>query len=132
MYKASIIKAKIKRSKVVFKNTVLWDDISFSFNNIKLSDNEEAILMYTKPKETYSWLFTNYRLILLHTNNQIVLSDLINVELNFIKDNPDKKMENEELVIATKEKTFTLLVDENTWHLFYDIFKFIINNDDND
>lgn len=135
MFKVSTLRAKIKRSNVNFKKTVLWDDIDIEFSNnlyvvkLFLDDKEEIIMHYWKSKN-YKWILTDKRLIFPNYFKEVHLSELTHVDFSSIIENPETKMSNTELNLHTKNENFKIFLEEGTWHLFYDVFKFIIINND--
>ena len=136
MFKTSILRAKIKRSNVNFQKTILWDDVDIKFSNndyiarLFLDEDEEIILHYIKSK-SYKWIFTNKRLIFPNYFKQILLSELVHVDFNSVAENIETKMTNIELGLSTNDETFKIILEEGTWHLFYEVFKFIIISNKN-
>lgn len=133
MFKVSTLRAKIKRSGVNFKNTVLWDDFEIKYSNnntivrLFLGDKEEIIMHYVESKD-YKWILTNERLIFPNHDRQFKLADFVDVDFVNVKTNPHKKMTNTQLTLSTSNESFKLFVEEKTWHLFYEIFKFVIQS----
>ncbi|UOB16278.1 hypothetical protein [Abyssalbus ytuae] len=128
MFKTSILKAKIKRSSVDFKNTYFWNsETSPRIIDLFFSDGEEIILFYIQSKN-YSWILTNTRLIFPSQMQQIRLSELVNVSFDTVKNDPNQKMSNNKLTLHTLKDTTVIFVEEGTWHLLYEVFKFIIVN----
>lgn len=131
MINPSIIKSKIRRSKLNLKETILWDDSNY-LNNNKTSElllaNGEEIILHCKKSTNHRWILTNMRLIFPNQMKQILLSDLLDVSFDAIESKPNSKMSNDELTLSTNKGNSTLFVEEGTWHLFYEVFKFIINN----
>ena len=133
MIKNSILRAKIKRSKITFSKTFLWNDVILRQNkmvNLFLKFDEE-ILMYYKGKDNYNWILTNKRLFIPSEMETIILSDLIKVDFRDIIENPEKKMMNDKLNLYTKQDSFFIYVEEKTWPLFYDIFSYIVMKNSN-
>ena len=128
MFKPSILKAKIKRSSVDFKNTYFWNsEANQKIINLFFSDEEEIILFYIKSKD-YSWILTNKRLIFPSQMQQMILSELVDVSFDVVKNDPNQKMSNNKLPLHTLEGNMVIFVEEGTWHLLYEVFKFIIVN----
>ncbi|WP_422080548.1 hypothetical protein [Ulvibacterium sp.] len=133
MIKTSILRAKIERSKIDFRDTFLWNEEQADANknlilNLLLKNGEEIILHYIKSEE-YRWFLTNERIIFPHETSHIFLSHLIDVGIpQELVENPDEKMTNNKLILSTKENdAHELYVEEKTWHLFYNVFKFIVS-----
>ncbi|URC11670.1 hypothetical protein [Flavobacterium sp. B183] len=129
MLNISVIKAKFKRSGLNFKSTFIFDENSHQVNPKDLfvfQANEKCIIYFTRDNN-YSWYLTNKRLIIPVENKFISLSDLTKIDFPNIKNNPSSKMENAELTLFTNSNQFKLFLEENSWHVFYNIFKFIID-----
>lgn len=129
MLSISVIKAKFKRSGLNFKSTFIFDENSEQVNPKDLfvfQTNEKCIIYFTGDNN-YSWYLTNKRLIIPVENQFISLTDLTKIDFPNIKNNPSSKMENTELTLFTKSNQFKLFLEENSWHVFYNIFKFIID-----
>jgi hypothetical protein len=128
MFSISAIKGKFERSEIDFRKTFLWEKISFSEKqkfSTDLKVDEIGIIYYTESPE-YFWLLTNERIII--SNEKFYnLSDLIKVDFVNIKANPSEKISNRELTLFTNSIQFKLFLEENSWHVFYNIFKFIID-----
>ena len=133
MFNTSILRAKIKRSNINFKNTFLFDrpnDIPDGIEKsptITLEEGEEIIISYIKS-ENYKWTLTNHKIYFFDGMDSILLTDLVKVDVENIKANPDSKTTNTELTLFTNKETRKIFVEEGTWHLFYNVFKFIIDN----
>jgi len=128
MFSISAVKGKFERSGIDFRKTFLCEKISPSERQIFSTDlrvDEIGIITY-KESEVYSWLLTNERIIIQNAN-WYHLSDLKKVDINNIKMNPDEKISNRELTLFTNSNNFKLFLEENSWHVFYSIFKFIID-----
>ncbi|UGU17915.1 hypothetical protein LS482_08545 [Sinomicrobium kalidii] len=127
--KASIIKSKIKRSGVEFVDTYLFDSKDLVNNlghNIFLHPDEEVIMQY--QKEQIRWGLTNMRLILPNKLNQIVLEEITGVDFEKIKNEESTKFNNQTIDLHLRNgNRFTLNVEKGTWHLIFEIFKYIIN-----
>lgn len=133
MIKSSIIKSKIKRGNLNLKTTILWDGSNSNYlnNNTILSlflANGEEIIMHCEESTNNRWILTNIRLIFPNQMEQILLSDLLDVNFDNIESNPNSKMSNNELTLVTVTGNSTLFIEKGTWHLFYEVFKFIIMN----
>lgn len=129
MLSISVIKAKFKRSGLNFKSTFIFDENSDQVNPKDLfvfQTNEKCIIYFTRGNN-YSWYLTNKRLIIPVENKFISLTDLTKIDFPNIKNNPSSKMENTELTLFTNSNQFKLFLEENSWHVFYNIFKFIID-----
>ncbi|WP_348800609.1 hypothetical protein [Flavobacterium adhaerens] len=128
MFSISAIKGKFERSGIDFRKTFLWEKLSPSEKQIFSTDlrvDEIGIITY-KESEVYSWLLTSERIIIQNANWHN-LSDLKKVDINNIKMNPNEKISNRELTLFTNSNNFKLFLEENSWHVFYSIFKFIID-----
>ncbi|WP_286920749.1 hypothetical protein [Flavobacterium sp. UBA4197] len=129
MFSISAIKGKFNRSKINFKDTYLYDEKPFSnIETLKQFQINEKCIIYYKKNNTYSWYLTNIRFIIPNEGRFVNLTDLKKVDFVNIKENPNLKMENKELTLLTRDEKFTFFVEENSWHLFYNIFKFIIEH----
>ncbi len=133
MFNTSILRAKIKRSNISFKNTFLFDESNDMSGVLEkspmmaLEEGEEIIISYVKS-ENYKWVLTNHKIYIFNGLDNILLTDLIKVDVENIKGNPDSKTTNTELTLFTNEEARKIFVEEGTWHLFYNVFRFIVNN----
>lgn len=118
------IEGKFRRNKVEFKNTFLFKEMPINIQNI-LVDNEICIIYYTNSIN-YSWFLTNQNLII-PSEIDISLSSLKKIDFLNIKENPNEKLMNKELDLFTENFKFSITVEEKSWPLIYNIFKFIIN-----
>lgn len=127
MIKSSIIKAKIRRSKVSFVDTFfdIEDIQKHNIDNLILSENEEIIVLYKKDNN-YNWVLTNINFYIPTNEIIIKLSDLVKVDFEELKKNPEQKRVNKELTLFTKNEKYRVLFEEGTWHVFYNLFLFII------
>ena len=129
MLSISVIKAKFKRSGLNFKSTFIFDENSQQVNPEDLfafQANEKCIIYFIRDNN-YSWYLTNKRLIIPLEDKYISLSDLTKIDFPNVKNNPSSKMENTELSLFTNSDQFKLFLEEKSWHVFYNIFKFIID-----
>jgi hypothetical protein len=128
MFNISAIKGKFKRSGINCNKTFLWENESSLLKNVfvGLLKLDEVGIIYYVESEKYGWCLTNKRIIFLD-GNTLFLSDLKQVDIINIKENPSQKTTNRELTLFTKSGDIKLFVEENSWHLFYNIFKFIIS-----
>lgn len=128
MFSISAIKGKFKRCGIDFRKTFLWEETSSSERQKFSTDlrvDEIGIIYYGESVE-YFWLLTNERIII--SNEKFYnLSDLIKVDFVNIKETPSEKISNRELTLFTNTIQFKLFFEENSWHVFYNIFKFIID-----
>lgn len=128
MFSISAIKGKFERSGIDFRKTFLWEKTSSSEKQ-KISNDlrvDEIGIIYYGESIEYFWLLTNERIII--SNKKFYnLSDLIKVDFVNIKANPAEKISNRELTLFTNSIQFKLFLEENSWHVFYNIFKFIID-----
>jgi len=60
-------------------------------------------------------------------NIDINLSSLLKVDFINLKTNPSHKSINKELDLITKNASFKITLEEKSWPLMYNIFKFIIS-----
>jgi hypothetical protein len=130
MFSISAIKGKFQRSGIDFRKTFLFEENPSHVNSNDLSlfqINEKCIIYYIESSN-YSWYLTDKRFIVPSVRKTINLSDLKNVDFTNLKANPSQKMENKELTLFTNNEEFNFNVEEKSWHLFYGIFKFIIEN----
>lgn len=128
MFSISAIKGKFERSQIDFKKTFLWEKIPVEqkqkiLSNLKI--NEIGVIYY-KESENYSWLLTSERIIIFNEQS-FNLSDLKKIDVINIKTNQSEKLSNRELTLFTNSNQFKLFLEENSWHVFYNIFKFIID-----
>jgi len=118
------IEGKFKRSEIILKNTFLFKqkptDISFDLDN-----DEYCILYYIDSTE--SWFLTNKNLIFPFVRVSVDLSSLVKVDFSNIKENPSHKLINKRLDLFMENKKINIMVEEKSWHLIYNIFKFIIS-----
>lgn len=133
MFSISSVKGKFKRSQIDFKKTFLWENtvVEVKEEIEKLLDFNEVPIIYFNKSNDYNWCLTNKRLIFPIEGSLILLSELTNVDFVNIKNNPNSKTENKELTLTANKKDFKIFFEENSWHLFYSIFKFIILNNKN-
>lgn len=127
MFSISAVKGKFKRSQINFKNTYLWDDMDVIQKqqiSIFLRIHERGIIYYNQS-DSYYWFLTDQRIIM--KESVCNLNELVKVDFLNIKNNPHEKISNKELTLFTKSSQFDLFVEEGSWHLFYNIFKFIIS-----
>lgn len=128
MFSISAIKGKFERSQIDFKKTFLWEKIPVEQKQKILSNlqiNEIGVIYY-KESENYSWLLTSERIIIFN-EQWFNLSDLKKIDVINIKTNQSEKLSNRELTLFTNSNQFKLFLEENSWHVFYNIFKFIID-----
>lgn len=133
MVKSSVLIAKVKRSGINSVNTFIWEDRKDEFKDdttikLLLDNNEDLLIAYLR-EDDYKWFLSNKRLFIPTELKTILLSDITSVSFNELKDNPSDKMINIELNIYTGEIEHIVYFEEKTWHLFYDIFRWItVNN----
>lgn len=130
MLKSAIILAKIRRSNIDFTETSIWDDEMFPIENYKLNldENEQVLISYLSSKNDYRWILSNKKLFLLDNDTEILLEELINVDVDDIKKKSSSKSENNRLNLYTSKNKYTISIEERTWHVFYDLFIFIIGH----
>jgi hypothetical protein len=132
MISISAIKAKFKRSGINFKKTFLFEEKPFlDEDSLSFIHANEKCIIYYKDSNNYNWFLTDKRFIVPSENKVFFLKDLKKIDISNIKSNPEKKTENNELTLFTLDDKFVFFVEEKSWHLFYNIFKFIIENKDN-
>jgi len=126
MIKNSIIKAKLRRSRVSFKKTVFeTEDIEKrNFDDLNLTENEKVIALY--ELDNYCWVLTNINFFIPTSQVKIKLKDLVKVDFDKVKKNIETKNVNTELTLYAKEKEYNVFFEEGTWHVFYNLFIFII------
>ena len=129
MFSISAIKGKFKKSDIDFEKTFLYEEKPFlNEEALNLLQMNEKCIIYYKESSNYSWYLTDKRFIIPSENRVIYLHDLKKVDISNIKENPSQKMENKELTLFTNNEEFNFFVEQKSWHLFYNIFKFIIEN----
>lgn len=132
MFSISAIKGKINRSGISFQKTFSWENKPKEFSGEKainlLLGKEESIIVFFIKSEDYKWIMTNKRLFIPNEMVTISLEDIIEVDFDNLKENPDQKLTNTLLNIHTTEGKYLIHLEDRTWHLFYDIFNFIIIN----
>ena len=132
MFSIAAIKGKINRSGISFQKTFLWKNRPKEFSDEKainlLLGKEESIIVFFIKSENYKWIMTNKRLFIPDEMITIFLKDIIEVDFDNLKENPEQKLTNTILNIHTKERKYFIYLEDRTWHLFYDIFNFIIIN----
>lgn len=133
MKSISTVRAKFLRSKIKAKFTVLFEDMdeidkNFIIKNISLLNKETLILVFF-PQKSYWWTLSNSRLII--NNNSILhyltLSEIEKVEINEIFEGTSTKESFITLSLIHNNESIKLRVEENTWHIIYNIIKFVIN-----
>jgi len=126
MIKSSIIRAKIRRSRVSFIDTIFEpEDIKkYNFDDLNLEDNEEVIVLY--EVNNYRWVLTNVNFFIPTSQIKIKLSDLVKVDFDRVKKNIETKSINTELTFHTNKRAYEVSFEEGTWHVFYNLFIFII------
>jgi len=129
MLSISAIKGKFKRSGIDFKKTFLFDEYPFSNEKIlKQFRIDEKCIIYFIRDTSYSWYLTNKGLLIPSENKYVELSSLTKIDFLNIKENPTLKTANTELTLFTINDELKFYVEEKSWHLFYSIFKFIIES----
>ena len=133
MKSQSAIEAKFIRLNVKASSTKLFADLNSAIQksikqSIPLLDDEKIVLCYVPQKE-YWWAITNCRLILSenHQYNIIDFEDIESIEANDIFDNDVTKQDCTRLELKVHYKYINLEVEKGTWHLIYNIIKFVIN-----
>ncbi|MCA6423498.1 MAG: hypothetical protein IM568_11865 [Flavobacterium sp.] len=128
MFSISAVKGKFKRSKLDLEKTFLFDEqLSRLDNNIlKLFKIDEKCIIYYVESDTYSWYITNQRFLIPSEDKSIILSHLKRIDFLDLKQNPSNKLKNKQLNLFTDKQEFSFYVEERSWHLIFDIFKFII------
>ncbi|QTE21225.1 hypothetical protein [Polaribacter cellanae] len=126
MIKSSIIRAKLSRSRVTFVKTLfeIKDIKKHNFDDLNLDENEEVIALY--EIDNYRWVLTNINFFIPTSQIKIKLSDLVKVDFDSVKENIEIKKTNTELTLHTKERVYKVFFEEGTWHVFYNLFIFII------
>ena len=133
MISKSALKAKILRSGVNLTETFLGDDIKQNINvedvvSLFLLEDEEVLLIFNDHIE--GWILTGKRLILPKTLNQILVKDMEKIDFDDIKEEKSSKKDNITLYIHLKNgNKQKIKVEDKTWFLFYDIFRWIINKE---
>lgn len=127
--KASIIKSKIKRSGVKLVDTYLFDGKDIVNNlahNFFLHPDEEVIMQFQKGQ--FKWVLTNMRLVLPNELKQIMLEEITAVDFEELKKEESTKSDNQTIDLELRNgNRFRLNVEKRTWHLIYEVFKYIIN-----
>lgn len=126
MIKSSIIRAKLLRSRISFDYTFFekGDINRGNFDDIKLIENEEIIAFY--EENDYRWILTNINFFIPKNELKIKLSDLTKVDFEKVKKNIETKSINTELTLYTEKRKYKVFFEEGTWHVFYNLFLFII------
>lgn len=119
------IEGKFRRNKMIFKNTFLFKEKPINISNIL--DNDEYCVIYYLDSAINSWFLTNKKLILPDIKLNIDLSSLKKIDFINIRENPAQKLINQELDLFTASNRISITVEEKSWPLIYNIFKFIIN-----
>lgn len=129
MFSISAVKGKFKRSGIDFKRTFLFDENTLSNEeSLNLFQVNEKCIIYYYGANNYNWYLTNERFIIPSENKITFLYDLKKIDISNIKENPYQKIENNELTLFTQNEKFVFFVEDRSWHLFYNIFKFIIEH----
>lgn len=126
MIKSSIIRAKLRRSRVSFTDTIfeVEDVRKYNFDDLNLLDNEEIIVFY--KTENYRWVLTNFNLFISTNKIKIKLVDLVKIDAENIRKKMGSKKTNTELTLYTKDNSYKVFFEDGTWHVFYNVFLFII------
>ncbi len=136
MISRSALKAKIARSSVNLTKTFLGENIKNILNtediiNLFLFEDEEILLIFNDDRE--GWILTGKRLIQPKKLNQILINDMEKVDFDDIKEEKSSKKDNTTLFLHLKNnKKYKIKVEDKTWFLFYDIFKWVINKEKKD
>jgi len=123
-----IIEGKFCRSEIQFKKTFLNTNYPVKFND-SFNKDEKLIIYYVESAD-YSWYLTNKRIIVEENIKKlnIFFNDVVRVDFINIKNQLSAKTNNRELDLITKDESFVIKFEENSWHVFYNIIKFLINN----
>ncbi len=127
----SVIKAKFKRNASELKYTFLWEvapeDLKLKIKD-KIDIGEEPLIIFNNRLENTLWCLTNKRIFVSNNFDYIYIDDLTKVDILDIKNNPNNKKYSTELVLYTDKKNINLIVEKNSWHIVYNLLKFIIEN----
>ena len=131
MKNISLVEAKFIRSKLKSISTTLWDSTDnlvkeTIIDKVRFELNEKPIICYFK-KSSYWWILTNVSLIICNNNciANYQLSNIHTVELNDLFDGIVKKKECSNLQLYINGQRIDLELENGTWPILYDIFKFI-------
>lgn len=128
----SIIKSKFKRvGGELLKKTFLWKENQYNdclYNKIleNTDIDEKPIIFFNDLDEKQFWCLTDKRLFISSDLNYIYLNDLMKIDILDIKDNPNNKTSSTLLTLYTRNQTINLTVEYGSWHIIYNIFKYII------
>lgn len=119
------IEGKFKRKKMILKSTFLYKEKPIHIQ--ENFDSDEFCIIYYKDLVDNCWFLTNKNLFISHQNFKVSLSLLKKVDFINLKKNPSEKLVYREIDLFTDYKRITLCVEEKSWPLIYNIFKFIVN-----
>jgi len=128
--KISAIEGKIKRSGIEFLKTSFWfnhnpDSNKEDWTRLLLHNDERILIIYQESSD-YRWVLTSQRLFIPNELITIKICDLLEANFEDLELGKTTKLENDSINLRTKNATIKLYLEENSWHLFIDIFKFII------
>jgi len=129
--KTSIIKAKFKRNSQELKHTFLWEiapqDLKLKVKD-KIDIDEEPLIIFDDKTDNKFWCLTNKRIFISDKFDYIYINDLRKVDILDIKKNPNNKINSIELVLYSDLEISKIIVEKKSWHIIYNILKFIIEN----
>lgn len=130
MFSESAIIGKFKRSNLVLKKTFLFDEQKSQLNSnvFSMLKRDEKFILFYIHSNSYSWYITNKRFLIPSIDKKIDLNDLIKIDFTDLKQFPSNKSNNKELDVFTDKEKIEFTVEERSWYLIYEIFKFIIEN----
>ena len=89
--------------------------------------DEEPILCFYKNSDKY-WVLTTERIILSYDSiENIYLNDIQNIELYKLFNESTNKLHINTIQLEINNKLFDLEVEERTWHVIFNMLKFMLN-----
>lgn len=131
MKSLSAIEAKYRRGKLRSESTRLWKNTDALIQNeivrsIELLA-EEVIVICFYSNDDYWWVITNKRLIVKESPKvyYIFLSDIEKIRIEDMVYSNSSKLSSQTLFLEYKQGSLGLKLEKGTWHVIYDILKFI-------
>ena len=96
---------------------------------IELLSDETAIICFI-PNDTYWWVLTDERLIVKESQiTYLKFQEINSIELSEIFEGEQSKSELASIDITTASSKFKLKVEKGSWHVIYNILKFLISKE---
>lgn len=134
MKSISAIEAKFLRSKILTTSTKLWKDTDITTQNkiiksVDLTIDESFVLCFFLNDNCW-WAITNKQLIIsdLDRVRYLLLYSVTKIEPSDILNGKTAKQDIQTLVLKNEQEEIVLKLEKGTWHVIYNIFKFIIGS----